>query len=186
MVDKLETAEEDAMADSHSSESQPKLAICIRCEKAFSIDDNEDYDCLYHYGDLYPDEGHPAWDDHDVRSHGEIDTPRNRKNFPEAFLRDCCDEHSSPDNSRYLILPSKLAAAPSAGNGSDQAICVQCNQAFSVLTRAGNSCRYHPGTRWADPSNEAWDDHYVNTDGPMETEENMEEWPDAFVWDCCQ
>ncbi|KAM3457011.1 hypothetical protein MY3296_001381 [Beauveria thailandica] len=108
--------------------------------------------------------------------------------LPESHLRAIlvalCNDPRTHD--RVIHMASKLAAAPSAGNGSDQAICVQCNRAFSVLTRAGNSCRYHPGTRWADPSNEAWDDHYVNTDGPMETEENMEEWPDAFVWDCCQ
>ncbi|EJP70596.1 uncharacterized protein BBA_00226 [Beauveria bassiana ARSEF 2860] len=87
---------------------------------------------------------------------------------------------------RVISMASKLAAAPSSCNGSDLAICVQCKQAFSVLTRAENSCHYHPGTRWADESNEAWEDHFVNTDGPMETEENMEDWPDAFVWDCCQ
>ncbi|OAA39325.1 hypothetical protein BBO_06749 [Beauveria brongniartii RCEF 3172] len=97
MVDKIEKAEKDAMADSNVSESEPKLAICVRCEKAFSIDDNEDYDCFYHYGDLYPDEDGPTWDGHDFHCHGDFDTPENRKDYPEAFLWDCCDEVSTTE-----------------------------------------------------------------------------------------
>ncbi|OAA39326.1 hypothetical protein BBO_06750 [Beauveria brongniartii RCEF 3172] len=67
--------------------------------------------------------------------------------LPESHLRVilialCNDPHT---HARVISMASKLVAAPSSCNGSDQAICVQCDQAFSVLTRAENSCRYHPG-----------------------------------------
>ncbi|KAM3532735.1 hypothetical protein NHJ13051_000198 [Beauveria bassiana] len=110
MVDKLEKAERSAMADNNVGESEAKLAICVRCEKAFSIDDNEKHDCVYHNGDLYPDEDDPAWYDHDVRCHGDLDTPENRKNYPEAFLWDCCDEVSTTEGckmGRHRVEPGQ-------------------------------------------------------------------------------
>ncbi|KAM3513008.1 hypothetical protein MY11210_003313 [Beauveria gryllotalpidicola] len=110
MIEKLETAEEDAMADSDMSESEPKLAICIRCDAAFYTDENQDYDCSYHPGDLYPDEYDTAWDDHDVRCHGPLDTPRNRRAFPEAFRWECCDEVSTAEGcemGRHRIEPGQ-------------------------------------------------------------------------------
>ncbi|EJP70595.1 uncharacterized protein BBA_00225 [Beauveria bassiana ARSEF 2860] len=138
MVDKLEKAEGSAMADNNVGESEAKLAICIRCEKAFSVDDDEDYDCVYHngksvnklqriransapripiadgrvnvVGDLYPDEDDPAWYDHDVRCHGDLDTPENRKKYPEAFLWDCCDEVSTTEGckmGRHRVEPGQ-------------------------------------------------------------------------------
>ncbi|PMB66019.1 hypothetical protein BM221_008219 [Beauveria bassiana] len=128
MVDKLEKAERSAMADNNVGESEAKLAICVRCEKAFSIDDNEEHDCVYHneqastlrvpiadghvddVGDLYPDEDDPAWYDHDVRCHGDLDTPENRKNYPEAFLWDCCDEVSTTEGckmGRHRVEPGQ-------------------------------------------------------------------------------
>ncbi|KAM3477346.1 hypothetical protein MY5147_002746 [Beauveria neobassiana] len=106
--------------------------------------------------------------------------------LPESHLRAilvalCKDPYT---HDRVISMTSKLAAAPSSCNGSDLAICVQCKQAFF----RPDACRelVPLSSRWADESNEAWDNHFVNTDGPMETEENMEDWPDAFVWDCCQ
>ncbi len=38
----------------------------------------------------------------------------------------------------------------------------------------------------ADYDDETWADTDEKTWGPIETEENMEEWPDAFIWDCCE
>ncbi|KAF1736549.1 hypothetical protein CRV24_002156 [Beauveria bassiana] len=103
MVEKLEKAEGSAMADNNVGEREAKLAICVRCEKAFSVDDNEDYDCVYHNDD-------PAWYDHDVRCHGDLDTPENRKKYPEAFLWDCCDEVSTTEGckmGRHRVEPGQ-------------------------------------------------------------------------------
>ncbi|XWW99729.1 hypothetical protein V2A60_007741 [Cordyceps javanica] len=107
--------------------------------------------------------------------------------LPDSHIRAilvalCNDRHT---RAKVVEMATKLAAAPSNCNGSDQAICVQCEQAFSVLARPDNSCRFHPGRRYPDTSDDAWADHDEDIHGPYETEENLAEWPDAFLWDCC-
>ncbi|KAJ4164280.1 hypothetical protein LMH87_005958 [Akanthomyces muscarius] len=105
-----------------------------------------------------------------------------RESHLRAILIALCDDLHT--RRKVVDMANKLVTAPSNCGGSDQAICVQCSQAFSVLARPENRCRFHPGSMNADYDDETWADTDEKTWGPIETEENMEEWPDAFIWDC--
>lgn len=43
-----------------------------------------------------------------------------------------------------------------------------------------------PGKLEVDYTAEIWDDHDENCHGPMDTDENISEWPEAFLWSCCK
>ncbi|OAQ99991.1 hypothetical protein LLEC1_01847 [Akanthomyces lecanii] len=53
-----------------------------------------------------------------------------------AILIALCDDGST--RRKVVEMANKLLTAPSNCGGSDQAICVQCNEAFSVLARPEN------------------------------------------------
>jgi hypothetical protein len=42
-------------------------------------------------GELEVDYDNDTWADHDENFHGPIDTPANRRQFPETFTWSCCD-----------------------------------------------------------------------------------------------
>ncbi|EGX91357.1 hypothetical protein CCM_05515 [Cordyceps militaris CM01] len=93
--------------------------------------------------------------------------------------------HDRYTRAKVVDMANKLAAAPPRCNGHDLALCVQCAQAFSVIWRSDNSCRFHPGSRFADMDDDTWAD-YGGEPKDLETDEYMAEWPDAFIWDCCE
>ncbi|KAJ3487314.1 hypothetical protein NLG97_g6434 [Lecanicillium saksenae] len=101
-----------------------------------------------------------------------------------AILVALCDDVHT--RNKVVEMANKLTTAPSNCGGADQAICIQCDQAFSILTRLQSQCRYHPGEMEADYDDDTWADNDENIHGPIETEENMAEFPDAFIWDCCE
>lgn len=68
-------------------------------------------------------------------------------NLKESHLRAilialCDDGHT---RQKVVEMANKLLTAPSDCGGSDQAICVQCKEAFSLFARPENKCRFHPG-----------------------------------------
>jgi len=70
--------------------------VCLNC--------NDDYDastprvmgeCVYHPGDLEVNE--EEFVDHDERCHGPMDTKANRRDFPENFTWNCCQNNGRAD-----------------------------------------------------------------------------------------
>lgn len=101
--------------------------------------------------------------------------------------------------------PKKRKLAPTLS------ICVQCGQAFYEGTT--DRCRYHDGTKWQragcrslptrifevhqdkltpglgelepDYDGDFWADHDERCHGVIDTDTMREDFPDGFVWDCC-
>lgn len=49
-------------------------------------------DCVYHDGYLNVDDEEDQWADHDEDCHGTIDSMELRKEYPEKYVWDCCDD----------------------------------------------------------------------------------------------
>ena len=95
----------------YKRKAQEELHICIRCDEPFSKAENVFGDCFYHpgellqysfrqhshsvAGDMEPDYDSHVWADHDERCHGTIDSDFCRKEYPDGFIWDCCEQTGS-------------------------------------------------------------------------------------------
>ncbi|KAI0861784.1 hypothetical protein F4860DRAFT_159117 [Xylaria cubensis] len=64
-------------------------------------------------------------------------------------------------------------------------ICVQCQSPFHEEDNYNKACRYHDGNLEVDYDSDVWADHDENCHGPIDTDENRLEYPEGFVWSCC-
>ncbi|KAI1501863.1 hypothetical protein F5X99DRAFT_408671 [Biscogniauxia marginata] len=64
-------------------------------------------------------------------------------------------------------------------------ICVQCQDSFYEEDNGPRACRYHDGELEIDDEHSTWDDWDENCFGRMDSEDNREEYPDGFTWNCC-
>ncbi|KAB2574449.1 hypothetical protein BFW01_g4188 [Lasiodiplodia theobromae] len=67
---------------------------------------------------------------------------------------------------------------------SRYATCKTCNQEFDVTKNDDGSCKSHDGALEA--IEDEWPDHDEDCHGPVETQENLEEYPEKFRWECCE
>ncbi len=57
--------------------------VCNRCDQEYNEDDNSPRDCIYHTGDMEPDEEHQQEEDFS-------DNSDYRESYPEHFRWECC------------------------------------------------------------------------------------------------
>ncbi|KAG2075372.1 hypothetical protein BDR04DRAFT_1091552 [Suillus decipiens] len=63
-------------------------------------------------------------------------------------------------------------------------ICANCKKEYDVSSeRDEEECCYHSGD--LDVDEEFFADHDEDCHGPMDTKENRAEFPEGFIWDCC-
>ncbi|KDQ59083.1 hypothetical protein JAAARDRAFT_651962 [Jaapia argillacea MUCL 33604] len=71
-------------------EVAPLWEPCANCEEEFDTnEEREEGECEFHPGDLEVDEA--SFVDWDEDCHGPMDTPSNRRSFPENFTWSCCE-----------------------------------------------------------------------------------------------
>ncbi|KAL7784098.1 cytochrome P450 [Trichoderma ceciliae] len=70
-------------------------------------------------------------------------------------------------------------------NISLNAICVQCDLIFNPSFNLYKECRYHSGQLEVDWHGDFWADHDENCHGIIDMDEMREEYPEGFVWTCC-
>ncbi|KAG0702468.1 hypothetical protein DFH29DRAFT_851502 [Suillus ampliporus] len=70
----------------------PRWERCVNCKEEYDVsDERDDEECCYHPGELDVDEEYfPDWDE---ECHGPMDTKKNRADYPDGFIWDCCDEN---------------------------------------------------------------------------------------------
>ncbi|KAK3935495.1 hypothetical protein QBC46DRAFT_397399 [Diplogelasinospora grovesii] len=78
--------------DSKKRKADSGISICVQCQQPFDEAANHEQACLHHWGNLEPDEEGDFWADHEEDHHGPIDTEENKREFPEGFIWDCCQE----------------------------------------------------------------------------------------------
>ncbi|KAM0755260.1 hypothetical protein T439DRAFT_322299 [Meredithblackwellia eburnea MCA 4105] len=101
-------------------EPLPKgMAICKNCESEYDLKENrlplprrksqdDGSVCYYHPGTCYLDKGSDIWYDWCYDSHGEMDTPAHREEWPEAFLWDCCQQDGGYPCKRARHVPKVM------------------------------------------------------------------------------
>ncbi|EPS43917.1 hypothetical protein H072_2031 [Dactylellina haptotyla CBS 200.50] len=65
--------------------------------------------------------------------------------------------------------------------------CTQCKETFDESDNTTAACVWHPGNREVDFEAEVWDE-VCNSDNEgfdFEDEQNVEEYPEGYRWDCC-
>ncbi|KAI0430439.1 hypothetical protein F5Y09DRAFT_331017 [Xylaria sp. FL1042] len=69
---------------------------------------------------------------------------------------------------------------------SEIAICLNCNEPFSEDDNRPDACRHHPGEM--EVNDEAWEDcdDWPSECDPRNTEEDKEDNPEGYIWDCCE
>ncbi|KAH7067471.1 hypothetical protein BKA63DRAFT_570770 [Paraphoma chrysanthemicola] len=131
-------------------------------------------------------------------------------NRVRAVLREICSE--SPE--AYRLASEKLLVkvdgfkSPENGNGDSSGgmtggvnggttgtkrkaqnrydTCIQCEQEYDVLENHDKACVWHEGETEPDYDGDFWADHDERIHGIIDSEESREEYPEGFVWDCCQ
>ncbi|KAF2276430.1 uncharacterized protein EI97DRAFT_458365 [Westerdykella ornata] len=63
-------------------------------------------------------------------------------------------------------------------------ICKQCKQEYDVTKNWPESCVWHRGLLFVDNEHETWVDWPDFMD--MYSEETQNEYPEGFIWDCCE
>ncbi|KAL0945387.1 hypothetical protein HGRIS_000881 [Hohenbuehelia grisea] len=62
--------------------------------------------------------------------------------------------------------------------------CVNCGEEFDLQEqREEEECKFHPGSMQVDE--ESFADHDEACHGPMDTEQNRLDFPENFLWTCC-
>ncbi|GAP87379.1 hypothetical protein SAMD00023353_2700310 [Rosellinia necatrix] len=69
---------------------------------------------------------------------------------------------------------------------SEIKICVQCQEPFYEEENGDKACTYHDGDLEEDSDSDVWADHDENCHGPIDTVENRMDFPEGFIWSCCQ
>ncbi|KAK3370838.1 hypothetical protein B0T24DRAFT_627174 [Lasiosphaeria ovina] len=64
-------------------------------------------------------------------------------------------------------------------------ICVQCEEAFDEAHNTAKDCQYHNGELEPDYDSDFWADHDENCHGIIDSDFCRKEYPEGFVWTCC-
>ncbi|KAJ5345197.1 hypothetical protein N7452_003201 [Penicillium brevicompactum] len=91
---------------------------------------------------------------------------------------------SSADSPASQALGTEKSSAAGKTTVPRYALCGNCKEDFDVTANTDKSCRYHPSFSEADQDSHLYED----LDDWMEadTEENREEWPECFIFLCCE
>ncbi|KAK3994483.1 hypothetical protein QBC44DRAFT_391805 [Cladorrhinum sp. PSN332] len=68
---------------------------------------------------------------------------------------------------------------------SEFRICERCHDTFFEAENEERVCEFHPGNLDVNWRADTWADHDERFDGPEDTSDNREEYPEGFIWDCC-
>jgi hypothetical protein len=122
---------------------------------------------MHHPGELEVDWDGDCWPDHDENCHGPIDTNSNRREFPENFIWSCCEKPGDESGCEK-------------GEGND------LNARYPDSEPPSDDEGGHPGELEVDWNGDFWADHDENCHGKINTNTNRREFPEGFIWSCCE
>lgn len=69
---------------------------------------------------------------------------------------------------------------------SGLSICVQCESSFDEDDNKIKECSYHNGELEPDYESDFWADHDEDCHGTIDSDWCRKEYPDGFIWTCCE
>ncbi|OAG03085.1 uncharacterized protein CC84DRAFT_1219992 [Paraphaeosphaeria sporulosa] len=82
--------------------------------------------------------------------------------------------------------PMPEGPAPQLGNKRKRyEVCKQCDKEYDSLVNTKTSCIYHDGELEVDWEGDIWADHDERCHGTINTEAMRKEYPEGFLWSCC-
>ncbi|KAK4198049.1 hypothetical protein QBC40DRAFT_267086 [Triangularia verruculosa] len=186
------------------------LELCEKCECLYFEEDNEEGECWFHDGNCEPNDESSVWDDWEDWREGPVDDPKNRYEYPEGFLWDCCNKQADaegckngkhrpvdclvahprplPGSSAQSSVPNTSLAGGSKRKREepdDVAICERCNKSFSKGANSKNACSYHPSPLQLNEQGAAWSSKTFGAPSPKDTLYHRVTYPDGFIYQCC-
>ncbi|PSS03824.1 hypothetical protein BD289DRAFT_478309 [Coniella lustricola] len=64
-------------------------------------------------------------------------------------------------------------------------LCIRCKRAFDPVHNSPTACSYHDGDLEVDEGSDLWAGWQEDVHGPLASAENREDYPQGFVWSCC-
>ncbi|MCJ1398751.1 hypothetical protein MMC11_001952 [Xylographa trunciseda] len=129
----------------------------------------------------------------DEENSDEVDSDGGNESESEGESTNSMGEHTSKGLNDKI---SKNKPQPPRNVRPRYFVCKNCEEEFDVLENRKNACRYHPaqvtwrvgftGILQVDWDSDTWADHDENCHGPIDTDENKEEYPEGFMWECCE
>ncbi|KAF3388757.1 hypothetical protein F1880_004361 [Penicillium rolfsii] len=114
----------------------------------------------------------------------ENEVPRPGSQPDSVNSRESEDSDASDDNNdKVNSKPTATATTGVKRLRTRFAQCTNCNGEFDVTENTKKSCTYHPDL--AVPDYDRWPDHDENCHGPIDTEENLRQYPESFTYQCC-
>ncbi|KAJ5618986.1 hypothetical protein N7510_002970, partial [Penicillium lagena] len=105
---------------------------------------------------------------------------------PESADSDTESSEDDSDEEREGDSTSPPTAQTTTGSKrlrTRYAICENCEKEFDVTSNTSKSCFYHFDI--SQPDYDAFADHDENCHGPIDTDENRNEYPQFFIYQCC-
>ncbi|KAF4552078.1 Hypothetical protein D9617_11g009250 [Elsinoe fawcettii] len=87
-----------------------------------------------------------------------------------------------------LLLPVPAAEATHITAGQKRKryeTCRYCHEEYDISRNDDEDCEAHTGDLEVDDEGGFWDDHDEDCHGEIDSEEMREEYPEGFVWTCC-
>jgi hypothetical protein len=162
--DEIEIVETRKRKVPGESPSTKKKTLHVPLESPEGSDDDDGE--MHHPGELEVDWDGDFWADHDENCHGPIDTNSNRRGMPEGFVWTCCDKPGD-------------ACGCEKGEGNDL-------NARYPDSEPPSDDEGHPGELEVDWNGDFWADHDENCHGPIDTNTHRREFPEGFIWSCCE
>ena len=124
---------------------------------------------FHHPGELEVDYEGDFWADHDEDCHGTIDTNSMRREYPDGFIWDCCGKNGNSKGckqGRGRTLVERYPDSPK-------------------FAQKKKSAYFHPGELEVDYEGDCWADHDEDCHGRIDTNSMRREYPEGFIWSCC-
>ncbi|KAK7535850.1 uncharacterized protein J3D65DRAFT_626472 [Phyllosticta citribraziliensis] len=89
------------------------------------------------------------------------------------------------DSDESTTKNQKESAPPRGKKRPRYAVCSLCREEFDVTQNSKTACKYHD-EELEPTDDDFWADHDEDCHGPIDDEENKVNFPEGFVWSCCE
>ncbi|ROT43749.1 hypothetical protein SODALDRAFT_46806 [Sodiomyces alkalinus F11] len=108
-----------------------------------------------------------------------------KEELARTILLDICTQDTISLTRAYEALILRESQGIKPETPMEWKVCTNCSKIFHDDYNTDTACHYHMGEMEPDDDFDVWADTDERIHGPIASEENKEEFPEGFIWDCC-